>query len=264
MLPIANERGNHPEDPHKRDPLDFVLWQSQASGEPAWDSPWGPGRPGWHIECSTMATKYLGPSIDLHSGGADLNFPHHECEIAQLEPINGNLPFVKLWLHVAMVYHEGAKMSKSLGNLVMVRDLLSSYTPGALRLYLGGHHYRESWSHSQEALDLAQERAERIHASSKLEGGMEPPLDGGSIERSFFEAMDDDLNTPLAIETMMRFATDIEAAARNGQSIVNAKQALIRMGQVFGLQFGAGPESRVVSGWKGHLERFPFSLVRAE
>ncbi len=121
MLDVANERGNRPDDPHKRDPLDFVLWQAQAPGEPTWDSPWGPGRPGWHIECSVMSTRFLGPTLDFHGGGGDLVFPHHECEIAQAEALTGRSPFVRAWLHTAMVEHEGAKMSKSLGNLVMVR-----------------------------------------------------------------------------------------------------------------------------------------------
>ena len=117
MLPIANERGNHPDDPAKYNPLDFVLWQAMAPGEPSWESPWGPGRPGWHIECSTLSTKYLGETIDIHSGGADLCFPHHECEIAQVEPVTSELPFVRYWMHTAMVYHDGDKMIKSLGNL---------------------------------------------------------------------------------------------------------------------------------------------------
>ncbi len=152
MLPIANERGNNPKDPNKRDPLDFVLWQAQAPGEPAWDSPWGPGRPGWHIECSTMATQFLGETIDIHSGGADLLFPHHESEIAQVEAVTTKTPFTRFWMHVAMVRFEGEKMSKSLGNLVMVRDLLDDWTPDALRLYLGSHHYREAWQFDPQKL----------------------------------------------------------------------------------------------------------------
>jgi L-cysteine:1D-myo-inositol 2-amino-2-deoxy-alpha-D-glucopyranoside ligase len=146
MLSVANERGNNPDDPRKRHPLDFVLWQAQAPGEPAWESPWGFGRPGWHIECSTMATHFLGETIDLHSGGSDLIFPHHECEIAQIEPLTRQ-PFVRCWLHIGMVHHEGQKMSKSLGNLVMIRDLLSGWSADALRLYMGSHHYRQVWSH---------------------------------------------------------------------------------------------------------------------
>ncbi|MGD2178151.1 MAG: cysteine--tRNA ligase, partial [Anaerolineae bacterium] len=145
MLPIANERGNHPDDPRKRDPLDFVLWQAQAPGEPAWESPWGPGRPGWHIECSTMAMHYLGDSVDIHSGGADLAFPHHESEIAQAEAATRKRPYVRYWVHTAMVRHGGEKMSKSLGNLVMVNDLLQDWSPNALRVYLACHHYRQPW-----------------------------------------------------------------------------------------------------------------------
>lgn len=128
MLPIANERGNNPDDPNKRDPLDFVLWQAAAPGEPTWDSPWGPGRPGWHIECTAMATRYLGKTIDIHGGGYDLIFPHHECEIAQAENATGVEPYVRTWMHVAMVNYEGEKMSKSLGNLVLASDLLRQYS----------------------------------------------------------------------------------------------------------------------------------------
>jgi len=124
MLAIANERGNNPDDPHKHNPLDFVLWQAQAHGEPAWDSPWGAGRPGWHIECTAMNRKFLGDRVDIHGGGGDLIFPHHECEIAQAESATGVVPFVRVWMHVAMVRKDGEKMSKSLGNLVWVSELL--------------------------------------------------------------------------------------------------------------------------------------------
>src|SRR6266436_7856078 len=123
MLKIANERGNFPDDPHKKDPLDFVLWQAQAPGEPAWPSPWGPGRPGWHIECSALSMRYLGPQIDIHGGGADLAFPHHTCEIAQSEHFTGKAPFARFWVHTGMVHQDGEKMSKSLGNLTLVGDL---------------------------------------------------------------------------------------------------------------------------------------------
>lgn len=264
MLPIANERGNRPDDPYKRDPLDFVLWQSQANGEPAWDSPWGPGRPGWHIECSTMSTKYLGSPIDIHSGGADLSFPHHECEIAQIEPINGNRPFVKYWFHVAMVYHEGAKMSKSLGNLVMVRDLLRLHSTDALRLYLGSHHHRESWSHSEAELSRAQDRADLIYASSIVNGGDGPALDSEGFGQQFDQAMDDDLNTPVGVEIMIKLAEDVQTAARENKSIESARQRLNRMGRVFGLQLGTGTDARVLDGWNKHLQRFPLGLTQTD
>ncbi|HET8522612.1 MAG TPA: cysteine--tRNA ligase, partial [Thermomicrobiales bacterium] len=147
MLPIANERGNNPDDPKKRHPLDFVLWQAAAPNEPTWPSPWGEGRPGWHIECSAMATQYLGPKIDIHGGGADLVFPHHECEIAQSEGATGQEPFARYWMHVGMVGYQGEKMSKSLGNLVLVRDALDTYSADAVRLYLFSHHYRSTWEY---------------------------------------------------------------------------------------------------------------------
>src|SRR5438105_9125871 len=138
-LATANERGNFPDDPNKRDPLDFVLWQAQQPGEPAWPSPWGPGRPGWHIECSAMAIEYLGPTIDIHGGGSDLVFPHHTCEIAQSENATGERPFVKIWMHCGMVGLDGEKMSKSLGNLVLARDLLNRCSADVIRVMLLSH-----------------------------------------------------------------------------------------------------------------------------
>jgi L-cysteine:1D-myo-inositol 2-amino-2-deoxy-alpha-D-glucopyranoside ligase len=146
MLPIANARGNDPDDPRKRHPLDFILWQAQSAGEPAWESPWGPGRPGWHIECSTLAQHFLGETIDIHGGGSDLLFPHHESEIAQAECLTGQEPFARWWFHTAMVQLAGRKISKSLGNLIMVQDLLREYSPDAIRLFLAGHHYRQIWA----------------------------------------------------------------------------------------------------------------------
>ena len=128
MLELAAERGGNVDDPHKRDPLDFVLWQPSLADEPAWDSLWGPGRPGWHIECSALAMRELGLTIDLHGGGTDLIFPHHECEVAQSEAATGET-FVRHWMHVGMVRLDGEKMAKSLGNLVFVGDLLPAHEP---------------------------------------------------------------------------------------------------------------------------------------
>ena len=138
----AAERGGNVDDPNKRDPLDFVLWQPSAPDEPAWESLWGPGRPGWHIECSALALRELGTTIDLHGGGSDLIFPHHECEAAQSEAATGE-PFVRHWMHQAMVRMDGEKMSKSLGNLVFVSDLLKECDPRAIRLAVVEHHYRD-------------------------------------------------------------------------------------------------------------------------
>ncbi len=231
MLAVANERGNRPDDPHKRDPLDFVLWQAQAPGEPTWDSPWGPGRPGWHIECSV---------------------------IAQAEPVTGRSPFVRVWLHTAMVEHEGAKMSKSLGNLVMVRDLLKHWSPDAVRLYLGRHHYRLGWSHDPDALAHAAQLAEKLRAAATVSGGDGEPLDVAGAEADFTAAMDDDLNTPSALGRLESLAGDVLAAARAGRRVETGQALVRRLAQVFGLRLDrAGVEERVMRGWDAHLLRFP-------
>jgi L-cysteine:1D-myo-inositol 2-amino-2-deoxy-alpha-D-glucopyranoside ligase len=258
MLGVANERCNRPDDPHKRDPLDFVLWQAQAPGEPAWESPWGPGRPGWHIECSAMAMKYLGETFDIHGGGQDLIFPHHECEIVQTEPITGRAPFVRCWLHVAMVEHDGAKMSKSLGNLVMARDLLQHWSADALRLYLGRHHYRRSWSHDAGELAEADRLARKLRAAVTEAGGSGDDLDASGAGTNFSAAMSDDLNTPLALARLEALADDIQAAARGGRRLEPAQAVLRRLAQVFGLRLDApGPEERVVTGWNHHFDALP-------
>src|SRR5204863_542888 len=144
MIKLARSRGGNPDDPHRRAPLDFVLWQPSLTDEPAWRAPFGAGRPGWHIECSCMVLHEHGPTIDLHGGGTDLIFPHHECEIAQSESLTGE-PCARHWMHSAMVSYEGEKMSKSLGNLVFVSDLLKQADARAVRLALMQHHYRSGF-----------------------------------------------------------------------------------------------------------------------
>ena len=251
MLPIANERGNHPEDPNKRDPLDFVLWQAQAPGEPAWESPWGPGRPGWHIECSTIATKFLGKTVDVHGGGLDLCFPHHECEIAQVEPVRDHAPYVRYWMHTAMVGYEGEKMSKSLGNLIMVSDLLHTYSPDALRLYLAAHHYREAWSYTEKDLQKSQALAERLRQAAGVESGKNVPFNPADYVSQFSEAMENDLETPGAVQALAGLAQAILEAAQGRRDVREAQAMLRKYGQVLGLTFGAdAPEERVVKGWK--------------
>ena len=157
MLELAAERGGNPDDPNKRDPLDFVLWQPSGDDEPAWESLWGPGRPGWHIECSALALRELGTTIDLHGGGTDLIFPHHECETAQSEAATGE-QFVRHWMHHAMVKMDGRKMSKSLGNLVFVSELLKEWDARSIRLVLVRHHYRHSWEWDDGLLEDADQR----------------------------------------------------------------------------------------------------------
>jgi cysteinyl-tRNA synthetase len=250
MLPVANERGNRPEDPNKRDPLDFVLWQAQAPGEPAWESPWGPGRPGWHIECSTMATKYLGNTVDIHGGGLDLCFPHHECEIAQVKPVRDHEPYVRYWMHTAMVGYQGEKMSKSLGNLVMVSDLLKVYSPDALRLYMGAHHYRETWSYDEKDLQKSQELADRLSQANRVESGQDNPIDTNEFVQQFRESMEDDLSTPGAVRALEGLANTILDAAKAQRDVQEAQEMLRKYSLVFGLTLGAdAPEQRVVKGW---------------
>jgi len=193
MLEQAAERGGNVDDPNKRDPLDFVLWQPSLPDEPAWDSLWGPGRPGWHIECSALSLRELGETIDLHGGGADLIFPHHECETAQSEAATGQ-PFVRHWMHQAMIFKDGEKMSKSLGNLVFVSDLAEDWDPRAIRLAVLQHHYRESWEWDPDLMPTNQDRVDRWTANGS----------GGGALDEVRAALDEDLDTPAAIEAIDR------------------------------------------------------------
>ena len=216
MLPIANERGNIPEMPGKRDPLDFVLWQRSLADEPAWDAPWGAGRPGWHIECSAMSTAYLGNRFAIHGGGGDLIFPHHESEAAQSEAATGERPFVDTWMHVGMLRHEGEKMSKSLGNLVLVRDLLRSYPGDAIRHYLVSHHYRREVEYDAAGLEASALAVGRLRSAACRARDLapEPPVDTDAAllpvvaehRERFLAAMDDDLDTPAALPELHALA----------------------------------------------------------
>ena len=256
MLPIAKVRGNFPDDPNKRDPLDFVLWQAQKPGEPAWESPWGAGRPGWHIECSTMITLWLGETIDVHGGGADLTFPHHECGIAQVEPVTEK-PFVRTWMHAAMVHYQGEKMSKSLGNLIMVRDLLKIVSPDAIRLYLASHHYRTPWSHDAGELADMENIVGHMVEAMTVPSGSSLSLDPIPAEEVFLAALEDDLDTPTAVMVLDQLATDILAASEKGYAVGQAQSTLRVLGRVLGLTLDAGePEPRVVTGWNEHMAQF--------
>ena len=235
MLPIANERGNTPDDPLKRDPLDFVLWQKSADDEPSWDSPFGAGRPGWHVECSAMASRYLGPSIDIHGGGADLIFPHHECEVAQSENAFGVEPFARFWVHAGMVGYNGEKMSKSLGNLVLISDALKNYSADALRLYLFSNHYRSTWVFEEVDLDSWARVAEDLIEAVEFPAyGIEDELDVGFLRDRFFNALDDDLNTPIAIAALREIATAILESPEE-DDIRDAQDTLRELSEVLGL-----------------------------
>jgi L-cysteine:1D-myo-inositol 2-amino-2-deoxy-alpha-D-glucopyranoside ligase len=234
MLAVANERGNVPDDPNKRDPLDFILWQAAKPGEPTWDSPWGAGRPGWHIECSAMSIQQLGETVDIHGGGADLIFPHHECEIAQSENATGVKPFARLWMHAAMVEYLGEKMSKSLGNLVIAGKVLEDYSADAFRLYLFSHHYRSAWEYVDEEIDewesLAQDMREAIETPSY---GIGELLDSKGYRTRFIAALEDDLDTPRAIAQLRLLTAEILAADETDTS--DAQRDLRAMAGLLGL-----------------------------
>jgi len=255
-LPTANERGNVPDDPHKRDPLDFVLWQAQKPGEPAWESPWGRGRPGWHIECSTIALAYLGEVIDVHGGGGDLSFPHHECEAVQACAVTGRELFARFWMHTAMVRYQGEKMSKSLGNLIWVRDLLQEHSPDALRVLMGAHPYHETWEYDAAELGPADELADRLLTAATAQGGETEELDPRAEVAAFEAAMDDNLDTRRALAVLARLADRIIAHAGRGHGVGEAQAALRRLGAVFGLCFDGELEPRVQRGWDAHVLRF--------
>jgi L-cysteine:1D-myo-inositol 2-amino-2-deoxy-alpha-D-glucopyranoside ligase len=255
-LPIANERGNVPDDPHKKDPLDFVLWQAQKEGEPAWASPWGMGRPGWHIECSTMSILHLGQVIDVHGGGGDLSFPHHECETAQSIGITGRPVFARFWMHAAMVRYQGEKMSKSLGNLIWARDLLQSHTADAVRILVNSHPYNETWEYDASELGPADEFASLLLSAVKVVGGGGPALPATEAVHAFEAAMDDNLNTRQALAALGGLADRIFAGTLAGSSVSEAQDTLRRLATVFGLRLDGLIESRVIQGWNTHYQRF--------
>jgi cysteinyl-tRNA synthetase len=217
-------------DPYKKDPLDFVLWKAAKPGEPEWDSPWGKGRPGWHIECSAMSGHYLGNHFDIHGGGQDLQFPHHENEIAQSEGAHGHT-FVNYWMHNGFVRVDDEKMSKSLGNFFTVREVLSRYQPEVVRFFILRAHYRSPLNYSDQHLDDAKSALARLYIALK---GREIPSTAidwnGPYAQRFKDAMDDDFNTPEAVAVLFDLASEVN---RTGSL---ADMALLKsMGGLLGL-----------------------------
>jgi len=269
-------------DERKRDPLDFALWKAAKPGEPSWSSPWGPGRPGWHIECSAMAMQYLGETFDFHGGGEDLIFPHHENEIAQSEGATGK-PFVRCWAHNGFVNLASEKMSKSLGNTLWIRDMVQRHEPEALRLYFLGTHYRhplefadERVSESAKALGRLQalvEEAERIGGK----GTPKPGPDGGVFDevaahRERFEAaMDDDFNTPQALGVLFDLArflqgirTQIEQGRVGAGPFLMGVGELVTLGRVLGLlEGGARAQAPVDPQLKARVESLVYLREQA-
>ncbi len=220
------------EDESKKDPLDFVLWKSAKPNEPSWDSPWGLGRPGWHIECSVMSLENLGEHFDIHGGGPDLLFPHHENEIAQSECASDH-KFANYWMHSGLLKINGEKMSKSLGNFAMLKDLYDSYHPEVIRYYLISSHYRSSLNFDNESLDQARSALTRLYQALLLAPAEETDLHDESISE-FIKSMNDDLNTPEALSTLFGLAKLINNS-QNVQEQSMYSSTMKELGQVLGL-----------------------------
>lgn len=211
----------------KENPMDFTLWKGAKPGEPQWDSPWGPGRPGWHIECSAMSLKYLGSTLDIHGGGKDLIFPHHENEIAQSEAFTGAKPFVRYWMHNGLLQLGEMKMSKSLGNLITVKEALERHTPDAIRLFILSSHYRSPLTVSDEGWEAAERGMERLRTAVHREGGTKTSkMDIEAYRQRFTDAMDDDFNTAQALAALFDLARDLNRAAEESCKVSEAQAVL--------------------------------------
>ena len=224
----------------KEHPLDFTLWKAAKPGEPSWDSPWGRGRPGWHIECSAMSLRYLGETLDIHGGGQDLIFPHHENEIAQSESFTGVEPFVRYWIHNGLVQLGGEKMSKSVGVLVTIQEVLERYSPDALRMFILSSHYRSPLSFSEEGLEAAERGMERLRqaacaATNTNQEGQ--PMDTSEFSRRFVAAMDADFNTSQALATLFDLAREINRRLAQGTGVEEGQRTLMELGRVLGFTF---------------------------
>lgn len=219
----------------KRDPLDFVLWKMAKPGEPHWESPWGAGRPGWHIECSAMATRILGDTFDIHGGGKDLIFPHHENEIAQSEGATGQA-FVNYWLHAGYLQIDKEKMSKSLGNFFTIRDILKEHSPEVLRYLLVSGHYRSPLNFSKELLQQARNALERFYTALRdLPQNAEELIDS-EHEQKFITAMDDDFNTPIALSVLFELAHEIQRLREKDLALAARHAVLLKkLGDVLGI-----------------------------
>ncbi|MSQ06159.1 MAG: cysteine--tRNA ligase [Dehalococcoidia bacterium] len=240
-------------DENKEHPMDFVLWKGAKPGEPSWDSPWGPGRPGWHIECTTMSLNRLGDPLDIHGGGQDLVFPHHENEIAQSQAYTGRRPFARYWVHNGLLQLGEEKMSKSLGNLVTVEEALARNSADALRLYFLSSHYRGPLRYGDEGCAAAERGADRLRNALGLSDAVGAAWDCSPFQQQFFAAMDEDLNTPRAIATLFDLARAINHHHDDGLAIGEAQALLRRLGSLLGLTF----QSRE-TGEQDHLAAKPF------
>ena len=228
-------------DERKEHPMDFALWKASKPGEPSWESPWGGGRPGWHIECSVMSRRYLGETLDIHGGGQDLIFPHHENELAQSESYTGVTPFVRFWVHngLARLSDGEEKMTRSLGNLVSIADALEQHGADTLRLFILSSNYRSPLTYGDESLAAARRGVERLRTAAHAASADGDPLDGGRFRDRFIEAMENDLNTAQAMAALFDLARDINRARDEGRDIKPAQAVLLELSGVFGLTLAA-------------------------
>lgn len=250
----------------KSDPLDFVLWKSAKPGEPTWDSPWGPGRPGWHIECSAMCAHHLGEKVDIHGGGTDLIFPHHENEIAQSEAYFGDEPFARYWMHNGMLQLAGEKMSKSLGNVVQLKELASSGKAMAFRLMVLSSHYRAPLTYTEQGLEAAQNGLDRLRAAAlplatepvhKRDNDLDALVDQ-TVSR-FHDAMCHDFDTPVAIAALFELARAINRGRAEQplvESVMDAREILLGLADILGLDLST-PDTTVA----GAVEPFVELLI---
>lgn len=222
----------------KEHPMDFALWKGAKPGEPAWDSPWGSGRPGWHIECSAMALHYLGETVDIHGGGQDLVFPHHENEIAQSEAYNDGAPLAQFWVHNGMMLFDDEKMSKSLGNLVTIGQALDQHSADALRHLVLSSHYRSPATYSDELMAASERGVGRLRQALDTSGGTGPALDADPYRQRVLEAMDDDFSTPQALAALFDLAHEINRAGGEGRDVGDAQRSLrVLGGDLLGFSF---------------------------
>ena len=238
-------------DPRKRNPNDFSLWKSQKPGELAWDSPWGKGRPGWHIEDTAITYTHFGSRYDIHGGAVELIFPHHEAEVAQAEAATGEKPLVKYWVHTGILNVKGQKMSKSLGNFITIKNALQRYDPDVLRLFFASSHYRSPIDFSEENLRSSKELLDRLYATyDRIQTLLERSKDATTFHKSqftgivsqhkekFIEAMDDDFNTPAAIAVLVSLAKEVEKSIPSGfdeKTLRQIFETLKEMGSIIGI-----------------------------
>jgi cysteinyl-tRNA synthetase len=248
----------------KEYPLDFALWKAAKPGEPFWPSPWGQGRPGWHIECSAMALRYLGKSLDIHGGGQDLIFPHHENEITQSESFTGTVPFARYWLHNGLLQFGEDKMSKSLGNLITVKQALERYSPDAIRLFIIGSHYRSPLTYSEETLKAAEVGMERLRQAIRDGGGGKTVLDAEPFKRRFIDSMDDDFNTAQAAAVLFDLVRDINRGREQNYDVADARNTLVELAKVLGFTLEAPTRPPLDAGpFIGLLSEFSYEFKKA-